>query len=147
MAQFQSYNKLLVCEKEQISNYKAGHYVLGYIVHCQYPSYRGTYLSCIEELEVYVDDEKIPENQIYFCLKEKQFLLSQLKDLYQEYWFILDKARLLILKEGGLDNNSGHKVQIKMRHRIPYTGYFGSYMSLDSEDTKMLAVGGEVSVL
>ena len=146
MAQFQSYNKLLISEKEQITNYKVGNYILGYVIHSQYPSYRGTYLSCIESMVVYVDDEKVPENKIYFTLKGKQFLLSQFKDLYQEYWFILDKAKLFILKDGGLPAGE-HKVEIKMRHKIPYTGYFGNYLYLNSDDSKTLKVAGEVDTL
>lgn len=146
MAQFQSYNKLLISEKEQITNYKVGNCILGYVVHSQYPSYRGTYLSCIESMEVYVDDKKIPDNKIYFNLKGKQFLPAQFKDLYQEYWFILDKAKILILKDGGLPEGE-HKVEIRMRHKIPYTGYFGNYLFLEGEDSKMLRVVGEVDAL
>ena len=146
MAQFQSYNSLLISEKEQISNYRAGDCILGYVICCQYPSYRGTYLSCIERFEIYVDGEQIPENQIYFNLKGKQFLISQFKDLYQEYWFTLDKARLLIQTDGGISEGE-HEVEMKMRHRIPYTGYFGNYLVLDSDDAKKLSVAGEVDTL
>lgn len=137
MAQFQSYNKLLISRQEEIQNVTAGNLVLGYEFCCQYPSYRGTFLSCIENMEVIVDGEPVPGETIYFQLNKKQCLLSQLKDLYLEYWFILDKAKLLVLKEGGLPAGE-HEVTVRMRHRIPYTGYFGSYMVLNGEDKKIL---------
>lgn len=147
MAQFQAYNDLLISRTEGIQNYRVGGCTLGYFIHCQYPSYRGTYLSCIENLQVFVDDEEIPEDRIYFNLKGKQFLLSQIRDLYQEYWFILDKAKVLILKNGGLKEGSRHKVEIRMDHRIPYTGYFGSYLVLHGDNRKELEVKGEVNTL
>ncbi len=81
----------------------------------------------------------MPENTVYFNVNGKQCLLSQFKDLYLEYWFILDKARYFILKEGGLPQGE-HEVTIKMKHRIPYTGYSGSYLVLDGSDTKVLQV-------
>lgn len=147
MAQFQAYNKLLISQKEEIQNYRVGGCILGYVIHSQYPSYRGTYLSCIESMEVYVDNEKVPENRIYFNLKNKQFLLNEFKDLYQEYWFILDKAKILILHDGGLQEGSSHKVEIRMKHKVPYTGYFGSYLVLDGDNSKTLMVKGELQTL
>lgn len=143
MAQFQAYNKLLVSAAEGIVNYKAGNDVLGYEFYCQYPSYRGTFLSCIEEMQIFVDGERVPDDSVYFNLNGKQCLLSQFKDLYLEYWFILDKAKLLVLKDGGLAEGP-HEVTVKMRHKIPYTGYFGNYLVLDGSDTKTLVCKGEV---
>lgn len=139
MAQFQAYNKLIISAADHITNYKAGDAVLGYEIYCQYPSYRGTFLSCIENFEVYVDGVHVPDSTIYFHINGKQCLLSQLKDLFLEYWFILNKAKLLVLKDGGISSGS-HEVTINIRHRIPYTGYFGEYLVLDSSDTKVLTV-------
>lgn len=139
MAAFQSYNKLLVSAGEHIRNYTVGGATLGYELYCQYPSYRGTFLSCVESMALYVDGERVPDDRIYFHLNGKQCLLSQMKDLYLEYWFILDKARLLVLQDGGLPAGE-HKITIEMRHRIPYTGYFGSYLVLEGSDTKTLTV-------
>jgi len=141
MAQFQSYNALLV-SGDDMRLLRAGDAILGYELFCGYPSYRGTFLSCIESFALYVDGARVPDETIYFHLNGKQFLLSQLKDLYMEYWFVLDKARLTVLREGGLPAGR-HEVTIRMRHRIPYTGYFGTYLVLDGADTKTLnlAVG------
>lgn len=139
MAQFQAYNKLLVSAAEGIVNVRSGNMVLGYEFYSQYPSYRGTFLSCIEEMHVTVDGEQVPDDQIYFYINGKQCLLSQFKDLYLEYWFVLDKAKLLVLKEGGLAPGA-HEVKVTMRHKIPYTGYFGNYLVLDSADTKTMTL-------
>jgi len=145
MAQFQAYNKLIISAAENIRNRVAGHAKLGYEIYCRYPSYRGTYLSCIENFELFVDGKRVPDNTIYFHINGKQCLISQLKELYLEYWFILDKAKLLVIKDGGLEEGN-HEVTIKIKHRIPYTGYFGSYLVLDGSDTKVLQVKGGCTV-
>ncbi len=147
MAQFQAYNRLLISQQEGIQNYKVGGCTLGYIIHSQYPSYRGTFLSCIEDMKIFVDGEEIPQEKILFQLKDKQFLISQFPELYKEYWFILDKAKIVVLQDGGLKEGSRHTVEIRMKHKIPYTGYFGSYLSLNGDDKKELTVSGEVNVL
>ena len=141
MAQFQAYNVILVSADEGIKNVQAGDMTIGYEFYGQYPSYRGTFLSCIENLEIYLDGERVPDDTVYFHINGKQALLSQLKDLYLEYWYVLDKARYFVLKEGGLEGDE-HEITIKMRHRIPYTGYHGDYLILDSVDTKVLKMGG-----
>ncbi len=143
MAQFQSYNKLLISEAEGIQNFSVDGKVMGWQYHSQYPSYRGSYLSCIQNMEVFLDGEQIPENQILFYINGKEFLISEFKDLYKEYWFILDKAVVRILKEGGLEKGSEHRVHVKMRHLIPYTGYNGDYLVLNGSDEKILKVAEE----
>lgn len=144
MAQFQSYNKFIISKEDGVRNFAVDGHILGYELKCQYPSYRGTYLSCIEKLELYVDGERVPDSKINFLINGKSFLLSQLKELSGEYWFILDKATLRVYQNGGLTEGR-HGVKISIKHRIPYTGYFGSYLVLDGTDEKELEVwnGGE----
>ncbi|MCI2049612.1 MAG: DUF6379 domain-containing protein [Lachnospiraceae bacterium] len=140
MAQFQSYNKLLISAEEGIENYGLNGKILGWQFRCQYPSYRGTYLSCIHSMEVYLDGERVPDGDILFYLNGKEFLLSEFPDLYKEYWFILDKAVVRVQKDGGLPAGSSHRLLVKMKHLIPYTGYFGNYLVLDGSNEKMLTV-------
>lgn len=139
MAQFQSYNKRMVCQEPGITNVTTGGLTIGYEFYCLYPSYRGTFLSCIEDLRVYIDGQEVPQENMYFHVNGKQCLLSQFKDLYLEYWFVLDQARILVLCEGGLSAGS-HEVKMTMKHRIPYTGYGGNCLVLDGENTKTLEV-------
>jgi hypothetical protein len=138
MAAFQAYNRLLVSE-DRIENVRAGEAILGYEFRSQYPSYRGTFLSCIEGLEVYADGERVPDESVFFKVNGKQFLIPQLKELYAEYWFILDKATIRVLRDGGLKPGK-HSIEVRMKHRIPYTGYFGQYMVLDGSCERELQV-------
>lgn len=139
MAQFQSYNKILVCQEDGISNVFVNGQIVGYEVKCKYPSYRGTYLSCIEVFELYVDGQRVEDGKISFILNGKSFLLPQLKELFSEYWFILDKAVLRVREPAGLGPGE-HRVEIRIKHRIPYTGYFGEYLVIDSRDAKNVEV-------
>ena len=55
---FEEWNKLLICDKE-IRNIDAGGMLVGYEFRLQYPSYRGTFLSCIESFEVSVESQDL----------------------------------------------------------------------------------------
>jgi len=135
---FESFNQLLVCD-ETITNIKAGNQEVGYEFKIQYPSYRGTFLSCIEKITVKVDGKLIDNGQIGFYINGKEVLIDELPELFREYWFTTDYARVRVYGSG-LELESKHLVDVFLRHRIPYTGYFGNYMVEDSVCTKELEV-------
>lgn len=134
--QFQAFNKILL-EEQTITNYVVEGVILGYEFKIRYPSYRGTFLSCIEKLEFKIDGETINPNTIYFTLNGKQYLIDELKDQYKEYWYILDEATITVLKKGGIIKGM-HTLTVDMLHRIPYAGYSGEYLKLPSIVTKTL---------
>jgi len=133
---FQAYNKILIC-KDNIKNVVIDDAVIGYEFKIKYPSYRGVFLSCIEELSFKMDGEKIDKQDIYFFLNGKQFLLDELSECFKEYWFVLDKATVRVMKDGGISGGT-HELNVFMKHRVPYTGYFGEYLVLDSDMTDTL---------
>lgn len=134
--QFQAFNKILI-DDQKIRHYSVGDAVLGFQFFIRYPSYRGTFLSCIEKLDFYLDGEKLDPSQIRFTLEGKEYLLEELKDQYKTYWFVLSKATITVLKEGGITSGR-HEVTVDMFHRIPYAGYGGKYLALPSVVTKTL---------
>jgi hypothetical protein len=133
---FQAYNKILISD-DNLTNVVAGNATIGYEFKIKYPSYRGVFLSCIEQLEFFVDDRPIDKNDIFFYLNGKQFLIDELPELFKEYWYISNKATIRVLDTRGIAAGS-HKIRVFMKHRVPYTGYFGEYLVLDSDVTKML---------
>lgn len=133
---FFAYNNILIC-KDPVVQVEANGQAIGYEFRIKYPSYRGAYLSCIEGLSFEVDGRAVPQHEVFFQLNGKQFLLDELKDQYKEYWFIRDKATVRVLRDGGLPAGP-HDVRVIMRHRVPYTGYFGQYLVLDSDETATL---------
>lgn len=134
------YDPILLCD-DAIQNLGFGGFTYGYCFKLQYPTYRGTFVSCIEGLRIEVDGTEIPAEQLRFSLNGKQFLIDELRELHREYWFVLDKATITVMSEGGLAEGE-HEVCVSLRHRVPYTGYFGQYMVLDSKCSKKLPVAG-----
>ena len=43
------------------------------------------------------------------------------------------------MKDGGIAPGK-HELNVYMKHRVPYTGYFGQYLVLDSDMTDTLTV-------
>lgn len=135
---FQAYNHMLIADKP-IKNVRLGDTVIGYEFQMQYPSYRGTFLSCIEKITFQVDGQAIDKKDVVFQLNGKQFLVEELPECFKEYWFVLDFATVRIMKDGGLSEGE-HEVRVYLKHRIPYTGYFGQYLVLEADENKRLTV-------
>lgn len=135
---FVAYNEIMIC-KQPVRNMIVAGIVIGYEFQIKYPSYRGCFLSCIEDLFFEVDGERLPETEVFFSLNGKEFTLGELPDLFREYWFIRQPAVIKVLKSGGLSKGD-HSIRVYMKHRVPYTGYFGSYLTLESDRTEILPV-------
>ena len=131
---FQAYNKILIC-KDDFENVAVDGYTYGYKFKIKYPSYRGAFLSCIEELKFWVDDEEVLPGDISFFLNGKEFLVEELPECFKEYWYVRTPATVTVFKKGGLSCGE-HKLRVYMKHRVPYTGYFGEYLVLDSDVTE-----------
>ena len=103
--------------------------------------YRGLHVSCIEKLEVKVDGEKIPEHLICFCINGKKFTLSQLKDLYAEFWGIKNTARLEIYNSGL--SAGEHDVELTLELRSPYMRFAPRiYGAIDGSARKRMTLVG-----
>lgn len=124
----------LMFSKSTVKNSYAGDVVYGYEFEIMYPSYRGTFLSCIEKLTVKLDGVEIDQKKMRFTLNGKQFLISELPTLCHEYWFVLDRAVITVLQDAGIPAGA-KQIDVEMVHRIPYTGYFGEYLTLTSHGT------------
>lgn len=131
---FQAYNKILIC-KDDMKNTSVKGVVTGYEFYVKYPSYRGAFLSCIEELRFKIDGVEVPKADITFHLNGKDFLIDELKECFKEYWFVRDKATIRVRKSGGICAGE-HELNVYMKHRVPYTGYFGQYLVLESNVTE-----------
>jgi len=139
MTQFAQWDKYMICDVP-IRNVFVTRIVYAYEFQLHYPTYRGTYLSCIEALSFEVDGERVLDSDVEFHLNNKQFLLSQLAHLSAEYWHIKKNAVIRVVNFKGLEKGSKHTVKAYMQHRIPYTGYEGDYGVEISECTKELVV-------
>jgi hypothetical protein len=136
---FYAFNERMITN-DNIRPYGVDKEVLGYEFVLRYPTYRGTWVCNIEKLTIEVDGEPVPQTDMRFGVNGKWFLMSELKELYKEYWFTTTKARLRVMRDGGLSKNQEHKISVHMDHKIPYTGYFGNFLVVHSDCTKNLPV-------
>lgn len=135
---FTAFNERMVCE-DSIRRYEAEGIPLGYEFKMRYPTYRGAYVCNVEELNVTVDGRRIEPQNMRLGVNGKWFLMSQIPELNTEYWFTGCKAIMRILDENGISDGK-HTVKVEMKHKIPYTGYFGNYLVVDSDCEKTLDV-------
>ena len=135
--QFKAFNKILIEEDQKIEQFSVGDVILGYQFRIRYPSYRGTFLSCIEKLDFLLDGEPVERKDVIFCLNGKEYLLDELKDQYTAYWFVLDYATIRVLRDEPLAPGK-HSITVDILHRIPYTGYEGDYLRLACASTQEL---------
>ena len=133
-----------VMEDQSIENIVYNGIEGGFQFRICFAAYRGQHLSTIESLEVKLDGAPVERRDIRFCINGKEFLVDQLKDLSQEYWFIRDRAVIKVLDGRGL--KEGQKVEIHYTYRLPYTGYFGNYL-IQSGKGQRTFEGSEGAVL
>lgn len=89
--------------------------------------YRGLPLSSVQKIEVKVDGETIPQELMLLQLREKMFTMSELPNLYREYWGVKMPAHLRIFNYG-LEPGE-HDVEVRIEYKSPYMefapGIFG----------------------
>ena len=105
----------------------------GFEFDVQLAYYRGHYLSCIEQLEVWLDGEQMPEEAVSFELNGKEMPVCKLKWAVTEFWSQAALARIRVLKKGGVAAGE-HELELKLMLRIPYMqiGPGHDFMPLDS---------------
>lgn len=134
--QIQEFEQILL-EEQTITNYMVEGIILGYEFKIRYPFWRGTYLSCIERLKIVIDQEVINQDNIFFTLNEKKFLIEELGAFYKEYWYVLEDATITVIKKGGITKGL-HEVTMVMQHRIPYERQQDGYRSITNTITRTL---------
>lgn len=136
---FTAFNERMITN-DGITLFYVGKEILGYQFNLRYPTYRGTWICNIEKLTVEVDGEPVPQSDLRFGVNGKWFFLNEIREIYREYWFTTAKASIRVMKDGGLLKNRKHKITVNMDHKIPYTGYFGNFLVVHSDCTKILPV-------
>lgn len=121
-----------------LKNLYAGGRKVGCCFDVRMSYYRGHFLSTIDELRVKIDEREIPQNDITFCLHEKEYGISQLAELGNVFWPITEPATIKIFRNGGFESRE-HKIEFIMYFRSPYMEIGPNiYMPNDSCETKCL---------
>lgn len=108
-----------------LKNRKIGESCTGYFFQIDNLSYRGVWLSTIESLCVWVDDEEIPEESLSVELKGVRYPITSLGQQNETFWGATDKFFVHVNKVKGLSKGE-HKVKIKMMRRSDFGHSFGN---------------------
>lgn len=135
-----------IIQKNSLKNTYFNGHVNGYQFRVRLSYYRGLYLSCIDKLQVHVDNELIKDEDIMFRIHKKDFTVAQLPYLISEFWNILEEAEIEIHKPGGLPAGE-HKIDLTLMLRSPYLPMPGSdkehdYAPINSCDSAILMISG-----
>jgi hypothetical protein len=98
------------------------------------PYYRGLGLSMVEDIEVSVDGEKVAREDIRFSVRGRAWTLDEMETEYGDRWNFGEKARITVLKPGGLEPGT-HKIEFAVRMRVSYLPFVPT-----TKDTKDLAL-------
>lgn len=117
---------------------------MGYEFKVRLSNYRGHFLSAVDQFEVRTDGERVPDEALRFCLNDKEFTPSQLRECYTEWWDLLTPAVMKVYKKDGLSPGD-HDVTLKLMLRVPYMPLPGgdndhTYMPLDCGDKQVLTI-------
>lgn len=123
----------MICT-EQFENVVEDGETIGFAFLGRLPYYRGLGLSMIEDIQVSVDGERIPREDIRFSVRGKTYTLDQMETVYDDRWNFGEKARIIALKLGGLEPGK-HRIEFAVRMRISYLPFVPT-----TKDTKELAL-------
>lgn len=96
--------------------------VIGYDVWLRIPYYRGIPLSCINQVELTVDGEKVATDDMVFTIKGEEFLYDELPTAINHRWEMTDDLPVFVKKPGGLSDGE-HTVAACVEIRISYQPY------------------------
>lgn len=91
----------------------------GFALQARLPYYRGLGLSMVEDIAVTVDGEKVPRGDIRFSVRGNTWTLDEMETEYGDRWNFGEKARVEVLKAGGLSAGD-HDIEVGVRMRVSY---------------------------
>ena len=104
-----------------LKNRVIGDACTGYSIQISGLSYRTTWVATIEDIILKVNGVEVPKNIMLFCVNNKKFLVSQLKELFAEAWFALDLPEIAVNQIGGLPKGE-YDIEVTLMRRSDF-GY------------------------
>ena len=129
------YDKYLIVG-EIFKNVEENGKVTGFQYGARLPYYRGVVLSLVGEMQLSVDGERIPLEDMTVTLNGKTYPLTKLEDIPDEKWEFGDIGVVTVKKPGGLKPGQ-HQFSVRQHMKISYVpgGFWGS-------DAKTLTIPG-----
>ncbi len=91
----------------------------GFEIGARLPYYRGVSLSMLEEIEVSLDGETLPQDKVDITVHGNTYNLEQRENETDDRWEMGEVATLIVHKDGGLSDGE-HKLGLKINIRIGY---------------------------
>ena len=124
--------------EDSLKNRVIGDSCTGYSVKIKCLSYRSIWVSTIEDITLKVDGVEVPKSNILLCVNNKKFLVSQLTQLFAEYWYAIEDGEIIVNQIGGLSKGE-HEIDITiMRHND--FGYSHEFVAFPNTDCKKFTV-------
>lgn len=70
--------------------------------------YRGVSLSIVRNIEVWIDGEKYPQEDIRFSVNNETFTLNEMRTVIDNRWLFGQFATVMVIKENGLSEGAHH---------------------------------------
>jgi len=112
------FNKYMILTRE-FRNVSEGGQPMGFQVKIRIPYYRGVRLSLIDTVQLTVDGEEFPVNDMTFTTGGRTYTFQELGKVTDTEWFFGDPATLTVKKPGGLATGM-HTVQLGIVIRKSY---------------------------
>ena len=105
------------------------------------PWYRAQPLSSLEGLEVRIDGEAVPGDELRLSLGGREYALADLPPLYDDWWYVADPATVRAPKPGGLGPGP-HELDVTIALRIPYIVESGNPLVMRERCVKTQTTNG-----
>jgi hypothetical protein len=92
----------------------------GYEIQLRLQWYRSLPLSSIENVQLTLDGQPVDPSALQFGINDHEYRLSELAELVEEYWFVQDSARLLVMQPGKVASGESHSLACELTLRFPY---------------------------
>lgn len=92
----------------------------GYEVHVHLAWYRSLPLSCLEDVVLEIDGERIAREDVIVAYDGQELGLDQIADLIDEWWFVQDPISLRVPHHSPRAVGERADVEVTLATRIPY---------------------------
>ena len=89
----------------------------GFCFDLRMPWYRALPLSSLEGLEVMIDGEALPSDELQLTYGDQTYRLADLPPLYDDWWFVADP--IVVHAPRAIDGGE-HELDVTIALRIPY---------------------------
>lgn len=114
---------------------------MGYQLDIRLDYYRGHFLSVIDEFQIRLDGQTVPNERIKFCINGKEFSPVEFDKCYSEFWQAIEPATVRVICPGGLEDGA-HQVDVTLIFRSPYMpiGPDHQYMAIDNCGSRIMTI-------